>query len=60
MSEKKRFWILVSAYLVLAGTGLLVIAFADPGVSGSIVIAIGLVVLTAFTSYALANPRKRK
>ena len=60
MSEKKRFWILLSTYLVLAATGLLVLVFADPGVSGSIAIAIGLVILTAFTSFALGNPQKRK
>lgn len=60
MNEKKRFWILLSVYLVLAGAGFLLLAFGNPGVSGSIALAIGLVVLTAFASYALGNPKKRR
>jgi len=60
MNRKARFWIFLGVYAAILAGGFLLLGLGGLGVTWDIAIAMLLVILTAFVSYALAHPKKKK
>jgi hypothetical protein len=60
MNNSLRFWLFLGFYLVVTAGGFLVLWLGGLGPSWNLVIAVGMICLSAYVSYTFAHYKKKK